>query len=511
MKNIFLYTLVIVSGAAVLALELLGTRLLGPFYGVSLFLWSALITVTLAALSVGYVIGGRWADKGTSLFKLCGVTMIGGIWIAAIPLMKHPFLGISEILGLRFAVLIAAFGLFFVPLALLGTISPCVIRLKAATLGEVGRAAGNLYAASTFASVISALSTGFFLIPHFGVTNLTEGVGGVLLIVAIAGILIQKRLNPTISVAGIVALLIILAAERYSEKPDPSQGLVAMEQSPYGELRVLDTENGRHLLIDGGIHTLVDTSTWTSNFHYAAVMDLPKYFFNQPGKMLLIGLGGGSLMKQYAKDGWIVDAVEIDPKVIDLASRYFSLKPSDGTITEADGRQFLASTENMYDVVLLDAFGSSSIPFHLVTKEAFGLMAAHLNSKGIFALNVESIGWTDPIVMALGATLKEEFKNVFVLPIEEPPDKFGNLILMASNGALEPRREPERNETLDPDWRFGAGYQRVHAWDNHFIPDTKNSVVLTDDLNPIDLRAETLNLAARIGLHEYLGKTGMAW
>jgi len=511
MKNIFLYTLVIVSGAAILALELLGTRLLGPFYGVSLFLWSALISVTLAALSIGYVIGGRWADKGTSLFKLCGVTMIAGIWVAAIPLIRNPFLSLPESLGLRLTVLIAAFGLFFVPLALLGTISPCAIRLKASNLNEVGRAAGNLYAASTLASVISALLTGFFLIPHFGITNLTEGVGGSLIIVALAGFLIQRELNATISAAGLAGFLIILAGMRYSEKADPARGLLAIEQSPYGELRVLDTENGRHLLIDGGIHTLVDTSSWTSTFHYAAVMDLPKYFIDRPGRMLLIGLGGGSLVKQYAADGWTVDAVEIDPRVIDLASRYFNLKASDGTIVEADGRRFLASTNKMYDVILLDAFGSSSIPFHLVTKEAFGLMAAHLNSRGIFALNVESIGWTDPIVTALGATLKSQFKSVLVLPIEEPPDKFGNIILMASNNELEPIREPQRNETLDPDWRFGPGYQKVHAWDNHFVPDTKNSFVFTDDLNPVDLRAETLNLAARIGLHEYLGKTGMAW
>ena len=111
-KNSHLYIVVSISGASVLALEILGTRILGPFYGVSLFLWSALITVTLAALSAGYAIGGRWADKGATIFRFCSLLMGAGLWILLIPLIKRPLLFIAEPFGLRFAVLAAAFILF---------------------------------------------------------------------------------------------------------------------------------------------------------------------------------------------------------------------------------------------------------------------------------------------------------------------------------------------------------------------------------------------------------------
>lgn len=512
MKNTFLFITIAICGAVVLALEILGTRILGPFYGVSIYLWSALITVTLAALSLGYWLGGRMADKKPEYSRLCTLIFIAGIWIIAIPWIKQPFLALAEPLGLRFAVLSTATILFFPPLALLGMISPYAIKLKTADLGKVGRTAGTLYAISTLASVVSALAVGFFLIPNIGVTLLTIIIGLLLLITAVIGFFINKKNTATItSIIILIITSITVGWKAPIDNPDPMNGLIAIEQSPYGELRVLDTENGRHLLIDGGIHSIVDPATWESNAHYAAVMDLPKYFFNQPGKVLLIGLGGGSLMKQYAKEDWQVDAVEIDPTVIKLAYQHFGLQSSEGNVYEMDGRQFLSATTNKYEVILLDAFGSSSIPFHLITEEVFKLISDRLTSGGIFALNIETIGWDDPIILPITVTLKNVFKEVMALPMEEPPNQFGNIVLMASNHTLIPQREPEDNIYFDPDWRFGPGYQKRHAWDNKFVPNTQNVQPLTDDLNPIDIRSEEINLASRKILHSYFGADGLSW
>ncbi|MBI3195873.1 MAG: fused MFS/spermidine synthase, partial [Ignavibacteriae bacterium] len=157
MKKFFLYWLVSVVGAVVLALEILGTRVLGPFYGVSIFLWSALISVTLAALSLGYMLGGKMADKHASIGRLSTLLLISGIWVLLIPWIRHPFLTLAEPLGLRTAVLVAAFILFFPPLMLLGMVNPFAIKLKATSLETIGKTAGNLNAISTLASVISAL------------------------------------------------------------------------------------------------------------------------------------------------------------------------------------------------------------------------------------------------------------------------------------------------------------------------------------------------------------------
>ncbi len=511
MKIAYLYLVVFVGGAAVLALEILGTRILGPFYGVDIFLWSALIIVTLTALSLGYAVGGHWADKAPTVQRLCLSLTISGLWTIGIPWLKHPVLSLTEPLGLRGAVLVAAFILFFPPLVLLGMITPFVIKLRTVSLQEVGKITGNFFAVSTIASVFSAILTGFYLIPNFGVSHLTILVGVMLLVVAVLGFWLDKKSRSSIALGIVAGLAVVGSWIGTTERPDPASGLLEVVQSPYGELRVVQNENGRHLLIDGAIHTLADTSDWISYLHYAAVMDLPKNFFKTPGSALLIGLGGGSLVKQYARDSWSVDAVEIDPDVIRIARQYFDLKPGEGNVIQMDGRSFLASAGRVYDVILFDAYGSSSIPFHLATVEAFRLMAARLSPDGILAVNAEALGWDDPTIRVLAATLRREFREVLALPMEEPPDRFGNIVLLASNRALVPLREPEGNEYFDPDWRFGPGYQKVHAWDNRFTPDISHVDPLTDDLNPIDILTGKAHLIARQELHSYFKAGGTSW
>jgi len=510
MRNFYLYVIVFISGAAVLAVEILGTRILGPFYGVSLFLWSALITVTLAALSLGYAVGGRWADKSATLSRLCFLVAGAGVWLLLIPWIKQPLLSLTESLGLRFAVLASAFIFFAPPLTLLGMVSPYAIKLKTASLNVVGRTAGNLYAISTMASVISALLTGFFLIPNFGVSRLTLAIGALLLITAVIGLIADKKSK--LAALGIVIILFLSAAVVWvlpSNDADPDKGLLAVEQSPYAEIRVLDTNNRRHLLIDGGTHTIVDPSTWRSHFSYVIVMDLTKAFFEKPGELLLVGLGGGSVVKNFANDGWKVDAVEIDPVVIKVAREHFGLEASEGNIFEMDGRHYLLRNEKNYEIIAMDAFGSSSIPFHLVTEEAFALIASRLKPDGVLAINIEALGWHHILVRSLAATLNKSFSQVLALPAHPSSERIGNLIILASNRELE--LSLVEGDITDMNYVSSPAYHQNLAWQNRFAPDLRDAPVLTDDLNPVDIWAEATNLAARRDLHRYFAESGLSW
>ena len=189
MKHGYLYLSIAVCGAAVLAIEILGTRILGPFYGVSISLWSALITVTLAALSVGYALGGRWADRKLSRARFASLLVAAGIWIILVPVIRAPFMAAAGRLGPRAAMVAASLMLFFVPLAILGMASPFALRLRAQSLGEIGSAAGNLSAISTLAGVAAALCTGFVLMPNFGVSSITAATGIALVLAGIPGLL----------------------------------------------------------------------------------------------------------------------------------------------------------------------------------------------------------------------------------------------------------------------------------------------------------------------------------
>lgn len=516
MKDKYIYLVVSISGASILALEILGTRILGPFYGVSIFLWSALITVTLAALSVGYFIGGWWADKGVKPERL-GLLLAGaGIWLFIIPLVKTVILSIVEPLGLRFSVLVASIILFFPPLTLLGMISPYAIKLKTTSLNQLGRTAGNLYAISTIASVVAALLTGFVLIPNFGVYRLTLLIGCILIATALVGMITHKKSPKIFS----VLILIFISGCIYTwqapiEKANPDDGLIFIEQSPYGEIRVVEKDEIRYLLIDGAIHSIVNpTFLWETRYAYVLVMDINKNFFNRTGDMLLIGLGGGAIANSYSMDGWKVDAVEIDSVVTYAAIEYLGFRQDDCPVFHQDGRQFLITNKKKYDLIVMDAFGSSSIPFHLITKESFGLIADRLKPEGVFAINLVSIGWKSKIVESVAATLRQHFEQVIALPIHEPPNTLGNIIIIAANRVLEFPDDmlghPVDYVDVDP-YEHWVVVQRNHAWDNRFEPEISDAQILTDDRNPVDVWSEEINFRERKELHQFFGDMGLSW
>jgi spermidine synthase len=500
MKRGGLMVVVSLSGAAVLVLEILGTRVLGPFYGVSLFLWSALIAVTLAALAAGYALGGRWADRDPAPGRLALVLALAGVWVMVVPWLRGPVVHAATGLGLRAAVLASAALLFFPPLMLLGMVSPFAIRLATRQVDEVGRVSGSLFAVSTLASVVAAVLTGFVLIPELGVNRLLQ-----LTAVALFAAAAIARLG--IGSRGMLALIAATGAGALvvrSASAPLTPGVLAKRESPYSELRVVEHRGFRYLLIDGGAHTIFTSETLEPHQSYVYVAELAADLSRPHGRLLLVGLGGGGTAEVFARRGWKVDAVEIDPEVPRLASQYFRFQPYHANVVIAEGRQFLQRSTDHWDVVFLDAFGSASIPFHLVTREAFAAAKARLVPGGILVMNVETVGWQDPLAHALVATLHTQFHNVIALPTAEPPDQLGNVILMASDRQLDATAEQVGDAEMsleDEDEHFRV-VSRIHAWNNQYIPE--HGRVLTDDWNPVDVRAEEINRVAREALRRLL-------
>jgi hypothetical protein len=180
-------------------------------------------------------------------------------------------------------------------------------------------------------------------------------------------------------------------------------------------------------------------------------------------------------------------------------ARATGLRPYHARVVHDDGRHYLATTDSTYDVIVIDAYGSGAIPFHLVTREAFALAKRRLAPGGVLALNVEAIGWHHPLVEALGATLRQSFAHVVALPIAEPPIRLGNLILLARDAPIDIPLERLGDSVASlideyDHWRVNL---RNHGWDNRFEPGLRGAPVLTDDRNPIDLWAEQINFVAR--------------
>jgi len=282
--------------------------------------------------------------------------------------------------------------------------------------------------------------------------------------------------------------------------------ILVHRHSPYAEVSVLEFREARFLLIDGAIHTFTDAESNRNLFQYVNVLDITRMMFWEPGRALIIGLGGGAAARHFSEYRWKVDGVEIDPVVARYARRYFGLKDEDARVHVMDGRRFLRETSGKYDVIIIDAFGNGTIPFHIITKEAVALAAGKLDPQGILAVNTLSVGWRSRIVRSVAATLKTSFSEVSALPINEPPNILGNVVLFASNRPLEiPFPLPE------PASRFDPHYDRMHAWQNRFSPKTEEAIIFTDDRNPIDLWGEEVNLMDRKKLVDYFEQAGISW
>ncbi len=511
MTRNLIYFLVAVAGAAVLAIELLGTRVLGPFYGVSLYLWSALIVVTLLSLSCGYYLGGRWADRGATLHRLAGLLAVAGLSLLLVPLIKRPLLLLLQPLGLRAAVLLGALLLFAPSLTLLGMVTPYALKLKTERLDKLGRTAGSLSALSTLASVIAALLTGYWLIPAMGINRLTVAIAALLLLsaaIAIWGERRRLRQAALLLIAGVGISLLQMQLQ-----PGEEPGLLFAGQSPYGEIRVLEWQGARYLLIDGAVHTAVSSADLRTEMRYVVALDIVRNFFDRTGEMLLIGLGGGCVARNWAEAGWRVKAVEIDPVVARLAASCFGLRPEEAEVHIIDGRNYLNRTGPPFEVIILDAFGSSSIPWHLTTAEVFHLIRARLTDDGLLAVNVEVLGWEDPLLQSLALTLRSSFSHVIALPTAEPPDALGNVLLLAANRPLEFPEEwlGRPIDFLEDAYAHWTVVQRNHAWDNRYAPATAAAVLLTDDRNPSDLWSERINFAVRRRLPELFPGRPLIW
>lgn len=179
--------LVFICGAVVMSFEILGSRVLAPNFGSSVFVWGSLISVFLAGLSTGYYLGGRIADMNPSSRKLGLIIIIPGILFLTFPLYSVPIADwiFAKDLGVRSSPLLASAILFFMPAVFLGIVSPYTAKLMICSLHTSGKTIGTLYALSTFGSIIGTLVTSFYLITIAGVNALIMGQGAILILSAV--------------------------------------------------------------------------------------------------------------------------------------------------------------------------------------------------------------------------------------------------------------------------------------------------------------------------------------
>lgn len=484
---------VFLCGAVVMVLELAGSRVLAPFLGTSIVVWTSLIGVVLGALSLGYWWGGRLADRRPEPKLLSRVILLAAVATLLIAGVKGLLLAfLQQRASLTGGALLGAAALFAPVSVLLGMVSPFAVRLRMADAARSGRTAGNLYAQSTVGSIAGTFAAGFWLTARVGTTNLVLLMAGVLLLAAV--LVHAGDLRAKLAAAALVALAALmldaydrdLRAAEVFDLDTPYQRILvynARNRATGEDLRMLNTGP------EGSQSAMLLNDATALALPYSRYYRLAAHFRPGARRMLMLG-GGGYSFPKYALSHRAefhpdlrMDVVEIDPGITRIAEEHFSLLPFPGlSIHHDDARRFLDCEvePGAYQVALVDVFTSHlSVPFHLATRETAQAISRALDADGLVLVNCISAaeGPKSRFYRALLATYRAVFPRVESFLVE-PDDPRGvqNIILAAfKNGA------GARLQSADPD------YAPLLA--TRYVPPPRlpnDPPLLTDDFAPVD-------------------------
>ena len=495
---------IFLSAAASLAVELTIVRLGAPYVGQSLFPWSAAITSVLLGLTVGHIAGGGLAAETADLRRLR--LRLGLAWFAsalAAAIMPGAVALVVQSLadgqGPGTGTVLALAGLAFPPSVAVGFVAPLAVRMTVMTAGTgLSRRVSLIYAASAAGSVAGTAMAGFVLLERIGAAGLVGFVGAIWTMLALL-VLPWRDLPLARTIFGIAVFAGTVAAALLTGLPGP-----CLLESRYTCIRLLDrplADGGllRFMILDEGVHSASDRDR-PERLHlgYAALADrLARGVLSASAapRALVIGGGGATLPRAWAASPAAVTAIELDPVVAAVANEQMWAGRQERLNTLiGDGRAVLRGLPQAetFDVALMDAYRTRSVPPHLVTREFAAAVAARLSGNGVYLSNVIDRSATPSLAISVARTLSEVFPAVDIWSAGGEQEAMTNYVVAAwksDAGAHRPAREDvaasvmHAGETVRStivSWRRVDAAALAAAW-----PDAC-AVVLTDDWAPVD-------------------------
>jgi spermidine synthase len=487
-KKIILLTIAFINGALVMVLELTGARLIAPYFGNTFFVWSSLISVILASLSLGYYLGGKLADRSKRQEILFKSIWLSGLAVVVMVFSKNLIIDTFFQMEANEYALILLTTLLFGPATLaFGLISPLVARLSLHELKDSGQTIGQIYALSTAGSILGTLLTGYALFRFVGSTNILLLILGAILVELVLALLILSQQSRkhlywllVLTAAAVIAFYYQLkqTSPYLAQFDTPYNHIIVADQEVNGEtVRVLQTD-----LLYSQSSIILDRPDWLhAPYHRVFIEAFAIKGEQEIDKVLAIG-SGGFIIPSYLTSHYPnleIDAVEIDKDLLKIAEEYFFFKNSDNvTVHTTDGRTFLQRLDpnQRYDVIYLDVFVSKYIPFHLITKEFVSLLEEHLAEDGLVMVNLVDVKKplkTDNFTNAVYHTFGTSFDFRVLIPTKFTAE---NLL---QNQVLLAARQPVDLESLQ--YLTDMGKYFSYAWQPQSAP-----FILTDELAPVD-------------------------
>jgi len=432
LSKIYLLVLAFVCGATIMSIEITANRLMAPYFGSSTIVWTNIIGLILAALALGYYFGGKISEQKPELTLLLKIILVSCIFLFFIPFLIKTVVGFlaQPIFGLKSATLFIFLGsfltalvLFAFPIILLGMTSPFIIKLLSLIDPLIGKDAGLVFSVSTLGSLLGTFLPTLLLIPFLGSRKTIMLSALLLFCLALFGLIKEK-----IVIAGIVLLIpCIMFAKNTPIKTD--KGIVYEDESVYQYMQVKDKDDFRILLVNEGmgLFSLLKKdgphlSPGLTGTYFDYYNLLPYLMGNkQKQNLLILGLAGGTISTQlnhfFAKGYDLkIDGVEVDKKIINLGRRYFLLENPSLVIHNRDGRDFLRTSQQKYDIIIIDVFANQLyIPFHMTTQEFFELVKQHLQPGGIVAMNVVAASEQSFLLKNITNTIHQNLPFVYLV------------------------------------------------------------------------------------------------
>ena len=457
--------LVFAVGMGSLGAEIAAVRLLAPYFGASTVVWANTIGVVLVALSLGYWLGGRLADRRPELRGLCALALVAAGLLALVPFVADPLLDVavdaldSVSAGAFLGSLLAVLALVAVPVLLLGAVAPYAIRLGVTSLEEAGRVSGRLYAISTAGSLVGTLASSLLLIPLVGTRRTFLFFALTIAVVALPGLWAGRRRYLAAAVP--VAIVALMAVPVGTLKAEADSGRTIYEtDTEYQYARVVERDDGSRVLeLNEGqaLHSLWRPGTVLTGGYWDGMLVAPFAGLgaeraakavagpadpgrddsagadaaapgrgdgsgDDPLRVAILGNAAGTMARAYVElfPAARVDGVEIDGELSEIGRRWFGLREGPRlALHHEDARPFLRTTDTRYDVIAIDAYRQPYIPFYLSTREFFELCRERLAPGGTIVINIGHPEGQDELEEVLSATIGAAFPNVLRYPFDE--------------------------------------------------------------------------------------------
>jgi hypothetical protein len=445
------------ASGAVLVLEILGVRLLAPHVGLTLETYTTIIGVVLAGIALGAAVGGRAADELEPRRLLALLLIAGGLLaLCTVPLVRltgELFEGSGQ--ASAFAISLLA---LLPPATVLSAVTPVVVKLQLGDLAASGTVVGRLSAWATAGALAGTFCTGFVLVPLLPVRATVIGLGALLVLggIAVAAAFRAFGGGALAVAAGGAVLLAAAGAAAGSRCTTESVyycAQVAVDPArPSGRVLMLDDLRHSYVDLDDPRHLELAYTRWIGD-----ALDAMRPA-REPLDALFVGGGGFTLPRYLAatRPGSRSRVLEVDPQLVDLARERLELRTGpDLAVRTGDARVTLRDEpSDSADVVVGDAFGGRTIPWHLATAEFVADVRRVLRPDGLYLINVID-GGELALLRAEAATLRDAFADVAVVARPNPAGGGpggGNLVLIASE-----RRLPA---AVAPASRGGRTYDR---------------------------------------------------